>query len=542
MTELSRYRLWLNWEAFEVAAINPLFTSDISIEKISQLASKLPPLIEFVSFEQWKAAVSSVFRLNENQIQALYATLTCFLTKDPQEALLQSQVYLTDSSCLPSFFTRGTDILCYLFALFVKKKFRAVSELSNLEAFPNRKDNQEKRISTQNRDVSKSTPTVSHLVIKTNKEQSLYPLMVRFFINKLPEFLKIYSPDGLTRQHVESFSFLVNGGPTFAHKHNSLAAVMGFFENTDVEPSVRFLHALKTQLPISKGAEDILNTKYDHAIVPTSPLSYRPLFPRSTEFDKYENTTLDKPLLIEYETTHTQEPPKYRLEVPETPCNVHVYNCRHATIYICSSVLTVFISHCRDSTIFIGAAVSVHLEACQNVKIICATRMAHLDACQRCVAYMLVNTRPIVTGNCSRLVFAPYNALYTKFGLDTLCIGINPQLNLWDKPIFLASLGAALFEKISPANFRLFVVPMTWANVNPIVNAPIPQEYSLALEQKRQAIMSLKTDLEIIAAKDRALYEKLTDMIQGKGAKAIQDEGHMLEITWLTNHCPDEKE
>ena len=538
MAELPRPRLWLNWEAFEVAVINPLFTADITLEKIQQLASKFPSLTDFVSFDQWKAAVSSVFRLNENQIQALYATLTCFLTKDPQEALLQSQFYLADTSaCLPSFFTKGTDILCYLFAIFVKKKFRAVSEMSNLEAFPNRSEDKEKRFSTQNRDVSKSTPTVSRLVIKTNKEQSLYPLMVRFLINKLPQFLSIYAPDGLTRQHVESFSFLVNGGPTYAHKANSLAAVMGLFENTDVEQSHRFLHALKAHLPIAKNAEDIFN-KYDQNIVPTSPLSYRPLFPRTIDVDKYENTTLDKPLLIEYETTHTQEPPKHRLEVPETPCDVHIYNCRHAKIYICSSVLTVFIAHCRDSTIFVGSAVAIHLEFCQNVKIIAASRMAHLDACQRCTAYFLVNTKPIVTGNCSRLVFAPYNALYTKFGLDTLCTGINPQLNLWDKPIFLASLGAALFEKISPANFRLFIVPMAWANVNPILNAPIPQEYLIALEQKRQMILSLKTDLDIIKEKDPELYKKLVYEIQSRAAKTIQNDENMLEIQWLSNNCP----
>ncbi|KAK8893984.1 TBCC domain-containing protein 1 [Tritrichomonas musculus] len=538
---MSGYRLWLSWETFEVAAINSLLTADITLEKIKQLAEKLQPLTESVSYDKWKTAVTSVFRLNDNQVQALYATLTCFLTKDAQQALIQSQVYLTEKSCLPSFFTRGTDILCYLFAIFVKKKFRGVSELSNLEMFPNRKEESSQRLKTTNREVSLSAPAITNrLKLTITKEQSLYPLMVRFFYNKLPQFLSIYAPDGLTRQHVESFSLLVHGGPDFAHKANSLANLMGLFKNDEqVEPVENLINHVKALLTLSKSSEDLLN-RYDQNIVPTSPLAYRPFASSLRQAEQIEGATLDKPLLFEYEATHTQEPPKYILEVPETPCDVHIYNYRHATVYICSSVSTVFITRCRDSTIFVGAAVAIHLDNCQNVKIICATRMAHIEACERCTCYFLINTRPIVTRNCSRLVFAPYNALYTKFGLDTLCTGINPQLNLWDQPIVLGSFGGSLFEKISPANFRIFVVPMSWANVNPIINTQIPDQYLAELEKKKNSILTLKSDLEIIKGKDPKLYEQLVDKIHKTGSKCITEGGQMQEIIWLTNRCQND--
>lgn len=535
---MSGYCLWLNWETFEVAAISPLLTADITLDKIHQLALNLPPLQQTVSYEQWKPAVSSVFRLNENQIQALYSTLTCFLTNDCQQALIQTQVYLAEKTCLPSYYTHGTDILCYLYALFVKKKFRGVSELSNMEQFPTRND---QRIKATNRGVSHSEPMIkgNKITLTTQVEQSLYPILTRFFYNKLPQFLDIYAPEGLTRQHVESFSFLVNGGPTFTHRANSLVKLMGLFKESDIESTANFLNHLKVLVTISKQSED-LNYRFERNIVPTSPLAYRPFSTSTIPPEQMDDATLDKPLLIQYETSHAQEPPKYRLEVPDTPCDVHIHNSRHATIYICSSVLTVFITRCKDSTIFIGAAVAVHLDNCQNVRVICATRMAHIDTCQRCTAYLLINTRPIVTGNCSRLVFAPYNALYTKFELDTLCTGINPQLNLWDQPMFLASFGGSLFEKISADNFRLFIVPMSWENIQPLFNAKIPTDYLIALEKKRASIMNLKTDLEIIKSKDPELYRQLVDKITSTGSKHIQETGQQ-EMIWLSNRCPNEK-
>ena len=406
--------------------------------------------------------------------------------------------------------------------------------------FPNRKEESSQRLKTTNREVSLSAPAITNrLKLTITKEQSLYPLMVRFFYNKLPAFLSIYAPDGLTRQHVESFSLLVNGGPTFAHKANSLASLMGLFKNGDIEPIDNLINHVKGLLTLSKSSEDLIN-RFDQNIVPTSPLAYRPFATSLRQTEQIEGSTLDKPLLFEYEATHTQEPPKYFLEVPETPCDVHIYGYRHATIYICSSVLTVFITGCKESTIFVGAAVAVHLDNCQNVKIICATRMAHIDACEHCTAYFLINTRPIVTRNCSRLVFAPYNALYTKFGLDTLCTGINPQLNLWDQPIVLGSFGGSLFEKISPQNFRLFVVPMSWANVNPIINTEIPEQYLTELEKKRTSILTLKSDLETIKEKDPQLYKELADKIHSTGSKCIKDSGQMQEIFWLTNLCQND--
>ena len=519
-------RLWLNWEAFEVAAINSLFTANITLEQIGQFVSKFTDLTSTISFDEWKEKTTAVFKLNGNQQQALYSTLVCFITRDPEEALVQAQIYRTNQKCLPSQTIRVTDFLVYLFVLFVKKKFRGVAELSNFEAFPGKKETE--RLSPYSKPLSASTPSVSaRLEIPAAHEQSQYSLMQRFFLNRLLPFLRIFAKDGLTRTHVESLSFVIIGGPNYAYRANNLITALNLFHGTEIEDIARFNHAVATLLPLPKELEAFAT----RAQAPTSPITYRPLFPRALmDSTPSENPliSLDKPRLITYMND------QYLLETPTIKNDVHIHNCKQMHIYICGVVSTLFISHCKESTIFVGAATAIHLEYCANVRVIGACRMVHFDSCTRCVGYLLVNTRPIVTGNCTRLTLAPYNALYQKFGMDTLCIGINPLLNLWNQPIVLGSFGvSSVWEKLSPPLFRLFVVPFMWEYHNPVVNVLIPDEYQQALEARKTRIMNLKNDLDMIRSKDPELHAKLVDQMKSASSKWIEKEGFMNDVKWL---------
>ena len=183
---------------------------------------------------------------------------------------------------------------------------------------------------------------------------------------------------------------------------------------------------------------------------------------------------------------------------------------------------------------FVGGATAIHLEYCANLRVIGACRMVHFDVCTRCVGYLLVNTRPILTGNCTRLTLAPYNALYQKFGIDTLSLGINPVVNLWNQPVVLGSFGvSSVWDKLEPPLFRLFVVPFMWENHNPVINVAIPEEYQHALEVRKNRIMNLKKDLDIIREKDPDLFAKLVDQIKSSSSKWIESEGYMNDVKWL---------
>ncbi|KAH0793612.1 TBCC domain-containing protein 1 isoform X1 [Histomonas meleagridis] len=524
MSELSS-KLCLNWEVFELAAIPTFCTTEISLEKIRRFAQNFEDLTDILPFKKFKDTVSQIFKFNENQVQAIYSTLTCFITKDANEALLQSQLYLADPSCLPSHTLRVTDMLCFLFALLVKKKFRGVSEISNLEAFPSKSI---PKLSPMSSRLSASDTSVTRVMtlkspLKSRQEHSPLQLMLRYFLKEFPQFLQLYAPKGLTKIHLQSLSFLIIAwiGPSYNHRFSDLIVALDLLQDCEIESTAKFEHLVYALLSILKES-DLRDTAF------TSPVAYRPSPPRAVQDLETDQTIiLDKPILIEKRSQH------YEFVDPSSPCEVFIHDCRHSTIYICGPVSCVFISNCKDSTVFVGAATCVHMSYGLNNKVIAASRMVHLDACTRCTSYLLTNTKPLLTGNCTRITLAPYNALYTKFGLDILSIGINPQLNFWGDPIVMGSLGVSQFEKMAPERFSLFSVVFNWEKTASVINPIIPPEYLQGLENKRKKILSLKADLDRIKEKSPDLFNKLVQEFKNYSNKLVADEGVMQQANWL---------
>ncbi|KAH0793986.1 TBCC domain-containing protein 1 [Histomonas meleagridis] len=531
MSELSS-KLCLNWEVFELAAISTFCTTEISLEKIRLFAQKFDDLTDFLTFAQFKEAVSQIFRFNANQIQAIYSTLTCFITKDANEALLQSQLYLADPSCLPSLTMRVTDMLCFLFALLVKKKFRGVSEISNMEAFPSKLAPKLSPISSR---LSASDTSVTRVMtlkspLQPRQEHSPLQLMLRYFIKEFPQFLQIIAPKGLTKIHLQSLSFLIVAwiGPSYNHRFSDLMVALDLLQDCEVESTSKFEHIIYPLLIFMKEADLRDNVFF-------SPIAYRPSIPRAVqELETDQSIILEKPILIEKKSQH------YEFVDPTSQCQVFIHDCRHTVVYICGPVSCVFISHCKDSTIFVGAATCVHMSYSINNKIIAASRMVHLDACTRCTTYLLTNTNPLLTGNSTKITLAPYNALYTKFGLDILSVGINPQLNFWGDPIVMGSLGVSQFEKMAPERFSLFSVVFNWEKTASVINPIIPPEYLKALETKRNKILTLKADLDRIRDKNPELYNRLVQEFKNVSNKVVADEGVMQQANWLYTLFQDE--
>ena len=518
MSEASSYKLWLNWEAFEVAAVCPLFTAEISLDKIKLFAQNFDDYRQAISLNRYMETMSPIFKLSQDSLKLIYAQLEAFLLHDVHTLFTRSQNSNPDE-VQP--ILKVTDILCYLFLMYVKKKYRNLSEVSSiLEAFPSKKD---ERLSPRSRIFSSSTPTVgARMQIQSNKnETSQFSLLSHFFNTKLPQFLQILAPKEITKVELQSLSFLVCGGSTYTSRASSLAKLIPLEGMTPTKLAHHITNLLNT-----KGEE----SHYQRIEVPpTSPATYRPALtqhpnsPRGTK-----GGIIDKPILLS-DLSGVQ-----KLETPTSCPAVHIHNCKHFRGYFCGVISSIFISHCKDSIIFVGAASEcVHMEYCANVTVVSASRLLHIDACTRCQVYALCNSRPLITGNSTKILLAPYNALYVKLPADLLVAGINPTQNYWKDPLVIGSFGQVSSTLMPPSQFNLFPVPFVWDRQSIPFSPDVPIEYANALEEKKNNLTLLRNNLDRIRAVNPDLAAQLEDRIKSTASKWIQDEGHMQEITWM---------
>ena len=510
----SSFKLWLNWEAFEVAAVCPLFTTEISLDKIQKFANNFENLRSPISIKQWLDIGSTLFRLTTDQLTLIYAALEAFLLKDTHEIFFRNKIKVQDE--IPPVL-KVIDILCYLFLMFIKKKYRNLSEVSSLEQFPSKKEAE--RLSPRQRVFSSSTPTVgAKLQIQSNKpDNSQYALMLYFFNQKLGQFLQILAPNGITNDELDSLSFLVCGGPTITSRPHMLSKLI----TADGLTTQKLAHIIQGNLNPKDQEGFTARTEAP----PTSPLAYRPQLNHFSS--PRAKGAVDKPILI------TDMTDAQKIETPTNCPVVHIHNCKHFRGYFCGVVSSIFVSHCKDSVVFVGAASAVHMEYCANVTVVAATRFLHLDACARCSVYTLTNNRPLITGNCTKISLAPYNALYIKFPSDILVAGIDPTNNRWKEPLILGNFGQQSALPLAPSQFNLFPVPFLWDRQAIPVSPDLPQEYSDALEEKKKKLCQLKENLDRIRAINPELANKLADQIKSTASKWIQEEGHMQEITWM---------
>lgn len=522
MAEL-KAKMWLNWEVFEIASIPSLCMSNVSFERIQKFASNFDDVTCPLTINDWKNVSSSVFQLSANHIQALYSILSCITADDPHDSIQMARLYAAEGFCMPSSDLRVTDMLCYLFALLVKKKFRGVAEVSNMEAFPSKPT---QKLSPLNSKMSASDTKVTRVMVKTPnfsyQETTQLQIMLRYFLKEFPRFLNMYAPHGLTKTHVKSLSLLIVSGPNYSYRYKDLADALNLFQKCEVEQVAQFSHL------IHYGLFNVNSDLSSRDITNNSPLSYRPILQRKNYTPVCDmDVSEDKPILIINKSSH------YELVEAKPGSDVFIHNCINTTIYICGSVSCVFISHCKDSVIFVGAATAIHMDYGLNNKVIAASKLFHIDTSTRCTSYLLTNTKPLLTGNCSHLTLAPYNAVYSKFGLDILIAGINPKYNYWDNPIIIGGLFESLYEKISPEQFMLFCVPFHWDDTVPVINPIIPPEYLRSLEAKRNQILTLKSNLDKIKGNDPILYDKIVHEFKTRSNKLVENEGVMQQTNWL---------
>jgi hypothetical protein len=164
--------------------------------------------------------------------------------------------------------------------------------------------------------------------------------------------------------------------------------------------------------------------------------------------------------------------------------------------------------------------------------------MFHLDTCTKCTTFLLANSRPLLTGSCQRITFAPYNAIYPKFGVDILTIGINPRLNFWAEPITIGALGAAPVEKLGAPAFSMFTVPFAFVGIESTINPIVPEPYLSALAGKRMTLLNLKGALGVIREKDPEMFQRIMEQIHQEATQTFTTKGEMAEFNWLHEFQP----
>eukprot|EP00189_Rhodosorus_marinus_P007646 CAMPEP_0184752118 /NCGR_PEP_ID=MMETSP0315-20130426/43410_1 /TAXON_ID=101924 /ORGANISM="Rhodosorus marinus, Strain UTEX LB 2760" /LENGTH=478 /DNA_ID=CAMNT_0027231435 /DNA_START=318 /DNA_END=1754 /DNA_ORIENTATION=+ len=200
--------------------------------------------------------------------------------------------------------------------------------------------------------------------------------------------------------------------------------------------------------------------------------------------------------------------------------DVRIVECLESYVYILNSTHRVSVIGCIDCTIFVGAAVSLSINACSRVKIIATAKNCRVTNCVDTTVYLCTNHKPQVIGDTRAVVFGPYNASYDQFERDAKVVGVDPTKNTWDDyyaPIGVSAnssafagspnadqpsptLPASVVTLLPPEKFFPFVVPIAKeseptisSGVTPAPQAaPLPPKYAEIIERRKAEVEGLR--------------------------------------------------
>jgi len=118
--------------------------------------------------------------------------------------------------------------------------------------------------------------------------------------------------------------------------------------------------------------------------------------------------------------------------------SIKVLNCHDSVIYILAPLKYATVYGCSDTTIVLGAIGKVvKVEHCERVQIIAASKRICIANCRECTFYLGVNNQPLIVGDNHKLQVAPFNTYYPQLGEHLAQVGVDPNVNKWDKPFVL---------------------------------------------------------------------------------------------------------
>ncbi|NWT35351.1 TBCC1 protein, partial [Cardinalis cardinalis] len=169
--------------------------------------------------------------------------------------------------------------------------------------------------------------------------------------------------------------------------------------------------------------------------------------------------------------------------------HVRISRCNESFIYLLSPLRSVTIEKCRNSTVVLGPVeVSVHVQSCDNVKVIAVCHRLSLSSTKGCTFHTLTPTQPLILSGNLAVSFAPFHTHYPMLEDHMAQVGLATLPNYWDSPMLVCrdSGDTSVFRLLPPSDFYTFVIPFEMEGDTTETPGGLPQEYQEVLRQREQ--------------------------------------------------------
>ncbi|CAH2306663.1 TBCC domain-containing 1 [Pelobates cultripes] len=178
---------------------------------------------------------------------------------------------------------------------------------------------------------------------------------------------------------------------------------------------------------------------------------------------------------------------------------------------------SVTVEKCHNSTIILGPVQSsLHVQMCDNVKIISVCQRLSLLSTTNCTFHVLTPTRPLLFSGNQGVVFAPYHTHYPMLEDHMGQTGLATLPNYWDRPLSLAvdNSDQKVWKLISPREFTTFVVPFEMEGDTTEIPGGLPPAFLKSTVQREQKVqMWQKTVKEAGLTKEqRKQFQALVEL------------------------------
>lgn len=229
-----------------------------------------------------------------------------------------------------------------------------------------------------------------------------------------------------------------------------------------------------------------------------------------------------------------------------TGTNMKIHRCSESFIYLLSPLRSVTVDKCRDCTVVLGPVeTTVHINSCQNVRVVCVAGRIAIGASSNCTVYILTPTHPLLLPGNTDITFGPFHTFYPSLEDHMASVGLAVVPNIWDQPLLLGTEGlvnaslnttsnpdSVCYRLLSPAEFHTLVVPFEMEGDTCEIPGGLPPLFQAAMDKKKQRIQKwqkLVTDTRLNKEQRRQFHE----LVEMKFHQWLLETGHRQELDTL---------
>jgi hypothetical protein len=190
---------------------------------------------------------------------------------------------------------------------------------------------------------------------------------------------------------------------------------------------------------------------------------------------------------------------------------------------------------CSRSVIVLGAVSGiVHVESCEHIEVITATRSIIVNNCSTSKLYLHTNSQPIIFDNNSDIQIAPYNTAYKDLAQHMNEAGVYDRLNLYNLPLQLGSVKS--FFLLPPERFSYHNISFERKCVSA---CPLPESYASCLDKRMKGMALLMNKVRKLAKEDPEASKELKKSMNECFRKWLENnsEGSTYRTADLIRHA-----